>query len=453
MRYTPDFFVAIYNNSPLIIKNIFGNIYGIIKYFKEYNSKYRYYLKIIKKYEYCDKDSLREYQEHKLRKIYKHSFSTVPYYNNLYKKYGLDENSIRTLDDLVKIPLLSKEDVRKNYNSLISLRPSRLQFVGQTSGTTGKPLMIDIDVNSEAFNNAVITYQNLTFGCNDKWYATLAGYRILPSSHHKPPFWLINYFRKQIHLSTIHLSKDTIKYYVDIVRRKNVKYIRGYPSAIGKMASLMLEINESYPLDAVFVSSEVTLPWMKDAIKKAFKCEVIDFYGQVERLMWGITCTNGNLHLLPLSSIIEIYDNKPVVTTLINYRMPLIRYELDDEIYFIDKKCGCGKTWPLIKPIVTRRGDYLLTPSGKVISSPILTIAFWGIEGIGEVQIHQIEYNKVIIRISPTENFNESSLNKIIHNLKETTCNEIIFDVILTSDFMIEPSGKRKFIVRDERIN
>jgi phenylacetate-CoA ligase len=78
------------------------------------------FLKEMEELEFWSPGQIREFQLLKLRKLLTHSYETVPYYHELFDNSGLQPSDIESLEDLTKIPFLTKEIIRKNPFGLIS---------------------------------------------------------------------------------------------------------------------------------------------------------------------------------------------------------------------------------------------------------------------------------------------------------------------------------------------
>ena len=78
------------------------------------------------------------YQDESLRKLIHHSYHTVPYYRKIFKERGIVPEDIRSTEDLLKLPVISKETIINNFNDFVSSKNKKRIF-GRTGGTTGNP--------------------------------------------------------------------------------------------------------------------------------------------------------------------------------------------------------------------------------------------------------------------------------------------------------------------------
>jgi phenylacetate-CoA ligase len=100
-------------------------------------------------------DKLRRYQNKKTRKIVRYAYDNVPFYNSRFKELGITPDEIRTLEDLNKLPILRKDDIRKNLPLIISREYDIAQLrVMHTSGSTGKPLSFYVSQREDEYRKA-----------------------------------------------------------------------------------------------------------------------------------------------------------------------------------------------------------------------------------------------------------------------------------------------------------
>ena len=107
--------------------------------------RYKKFYRFLKQSQWWSQEALKKYQNEQLSMLISHAYEHVPYYRNLLNSRKLSPNDFKTAEDLKKIPILTKEILRKNFNFLISeefpkRNLSKRQYLGCTSGSTGSPL-------------------------------------------------------------------------------------------------------------------------------------------------------------------------------------------------------------------------------------------------------------------------------------------------------------------------
>ena len=378
MRYISSYIVKLYDKSPIWTRSFASTAYGFLKSRKEKTKLFWQCLAELEETQWWSLEKLQEIQSQRLKKLVRHCAKNVPYYQKKFAESGILPSQIQNLDDIKKIPYITKNDITINIDTLKATNFSPKELILEsTSGTTGKPLQIYMNKYPILFTRAIIERQHLwaDYKFREDWIGILSGYQIVPLLRKKPPFWTKNFHGKQLHLSSYHLNKKYIHHYYTILKKIKIKYLLGYPSSIGLLASMFNEEGLQLDLKAVFLSSEPIYDWQRKAIQKSFKCKIMDFFSQAERVISGCSCGESeNMHInleagiLELSKISENQFNI-IGTSLTNYGMPLLRYKLNDITSGLVSDCSCGRKHPLLKPIETKLEDILVTPQGSWINS------------------------------------------------------------------------------------
>ena len=150
-----SYFEKIYRICPTIIQNLIVSSYGYIRHRKRYGKEYKKALHEIENNQGLSKLELQEVQMRKLSQLLEHAYENVPYYHNLFKEIGLLPKDISCIEDLAKIPILDKEQVRKDPLPFIAKNfRNRDLIVEYTSGSTGTPLKVFIDKGAYQKNYA-----------------------------------------------------------------------------------------------------------------------------------------------------------------------------------------------------------------------------------------------------------------------------------------------------------
>ena len=140
------------------------------------------YLKELEETQWWSLERLQELQNRKLRALIKHAYENIPYYHCLFQERGLTDKDIQTVEDLPKLPVLTKNDIRQNFADLIAKDSSkRKPFLNATGGSTGEPLQyyIDMEVTSISWAGTFRGWEWADYKLGDK-RATLAGSSLVP---------------------------------------------------------------------------------------------------------------------------------------------------------------------------------------------------------------------------------------------------------------------------------
>ncbi|KKG56901.1 phenylacetate--CoA ligase family protein [Methanosarcina mazei] len=452
--------VSTYYNSPYHFQNLVVSTYGYYYRRQNLNAEVSSRLRELEKTQYYTRSELENYQNKKLKLLIKHAYENVPYYHRIFRSNNLTPEDIKSKNDLVKLPYLTKEDIRINFNDLIAknYETRKLQLV-HTSGTTGSPLEFYWDTNVMLMENAFIRrhWSWAGFGLKD-WRVTLRGNVIVPLSQKKGPFWRYNYPEKQVFFSSFHMNPDTLPEYVKEIRNISPKAIQGYPSTVYTLARYMRENDIKIPVSAVFTSSEPIYPVQREVIEDQFQCKIYDLYGLSERTAAAGQCSNGNYHIYSEYGIIELLNNDGIITDsgefgeivstgLNNYGMPLIRYKTGDGTKFRDESCECGINLSLMDPVETKLDDMILTPDGNLLSPSVLTHPFKPMVNIEKSQIIQEAKDKLIIKIVKKPGYSEKDSEILLKELHERVGFEMGIELDFVEDILRTKAGKYRWIV------
>ncbi len=457
MRYVSKNIVNLYEKSPVWSRSLFSTSYSAFKKFKEENVTFKKYLDKLQLSQWWSKEEILEYQSIHLKKMISYVSKNVPFYKKLFADYSINPKQIQIADDLKVIPFLSKETVRNKYKELISNQFDISKLRKETtSGTTGKPLSILMDNSTFLFSRATVKLHQSWAGYTHKqWIGIFSGYKVIPFLRKKSPFWIKNYYGKQIHFSTYHLSINNIQEYYKCLSESKISYLLGYPSSIGLLAKYInVHIGKSIPLKGIFLGSEPIFNWQRENISKAFGCKIFDYYGQAENIIMALGCgCSDKLHLNSESSITELSkssDNNYTLigTTLINYAMPLIRYEMNDFTEgFAGYECECGRKSALIKSISSKLEDFIKTPDGRMISASILTFPFKEPKGILESQIIQEDKYSIVVKLITDDNYNLIQNEKLINDIHQCIGNDMKIFTEQVQEIPRTKNGKFRFVI------
>jgi len=409
-------------------------------------------------------DELHAYQADRLRDIITYAYAKVPYYTRLMRKHGISAEDIRTPADMAGFPLLTKEDIKRNFNDLLSTDYQLTTVAkGHTSGTTGTPLEICYDPGLMRMNYAMLdrqyTWANTRLAAFSDRVAVIRGNVVVPLNQRKPPFWRINYLHRQLLFSSFHLTPENINAYISELRRFRPKVLDGYPSTVYVLAKHLKNTGETLPLHAVLTSSETLFDFQRETIESSFRCRVFDYFGAAERVVFASECDHHQGHHLASEfGITEILNadgstapvgtlGKLVATTLHNRAMPLIRYVTNDMTALRARRCSCGRALPLIDDVATKAEDMLTLRDGRLISPSVLTHPFKPLTSIAASQVIQEDLDTVVVRVVPTARFSTQDEQQLIAGLVERLGASVTVRVERVAELERSRSGKFKWVI------
>ncbi len=365
-------------------------------------------------------NELRQLQNQKLRALITHSYANVPYYRHLFQKNGLHPDDIETVDDLPKIPVTRKTDIRDLPVDEVIASGYKVDQcrIFRTSGTTGIPLTIYRDRKAELMTLLTIARSQLE--CGDKITnktIDLGSGMGLPLNH---PLQKVGIFRKKWVSPFI-----DVKAQIDEIKAYDPRSLISYPTLLEELAKEIIEGDvRGLNIQLVFSGGEHMDEPTRALIHKALDAEVFNFYGNREVNRVSSECVQHHgLHIFAESNLIEIIqDGEPVqigdegevtVTNLYNYAMPFIRYATDDIGMLLGSDCTCGNCAPLMQITEGRKKDRIWLPGGRMVAAAIPIEVMRYIEGLRQFKLVQEAYDRFLVRIVPDRRMDKTALDAI----------------------------------------
>ena len=403
---------------------------------------------------------LKKVQEKKLRDMINYAYNNVPYYHRLFDDLKLSPSDIKIIEDLEKLPILTKEIIKQNWDDFKPVNLGKMKYsLNATGGSTGAPFNYRLSKYDRFFGGALLYrgwgYAGYELG--DKM-VFLAGSSLDVGTNSfiiKKAHEIARNIRK---LSSFDMGKDDMQKYAGVINSFKPKFIRGYASSINFFASYINENDvKIISPSAIFTTAEKLMPPMRKNIEDILGCDVYDTYGLNDGGVSAFECSEHcGLHIDTEKSIMEIVDDTGsqmnegtghiLATSLHNYAMPFIRYDTGDMGHIIEDVCGCGRRFMLLKKVVGRQQEMLQTPEGKFIHGEFFTHIFWNILDVIEFQVIQKSLNKIIINIVTNKDFDGKQVETIRQIIKRKSSG---WDVEFRFVDEIErtKAGKYKFII------
>ncbi len=367
---------AYYDRAPAPARHLLTSARGWLLTRIRYSPKTFAFLRQLRQHEFWTPSQIREHQLGALRSALAHALNCVPYYS------AYPRLEIRSLDDLHRLPVLTREAALAHHEDLLARNiPPRGRIRAGTTGTTGASLQVAYTEEFARLNWAFVLRQWTWAGISPKSpRITFQGARVVPSDRREPPYWTYNFPERQILASIFHLSEATAPAYLAFLQRNRGKVLEGFPSVLGILADFARARGLQIPMRAVFTSGEPLYPSHRAKIESVFGCPVFDSYGMTEYCGLIQECAAGRMHLAPEFGFLEILNDagEPVQageeghfvwTGFLNRAMPLIRYRIGDRgRWGSSDPCRCGCAFPQVVPTITRESDLLRCPDGRIFS-------------------------------------------------------------------------------------
>lgn len=416
------------------------------------------HLKELMKSQYGAPEQLQLLQLNRLNTLIQHAKRTVPFYSNL------PDLPLQSLGELSQLPLLEKDDLRSDPARLWSSVKGYMIRQKTTGGSTGAAVTIRKDCRGMAHELAATWrgYHWAGINIGDKQA------RFWGVPQQKKDYWrsrLIDLVTNRMRLSAFSFSDEDLASYVKKLEAFKPVYFYGYVSMIKQLADFLERRGQTGTLTpkAVVTTSEVLLQQDRDQISRVFGCKVYDEYGCGEVGTIAHECEYGSMHITAENIIVEIVDEagqpvapglpgEIVVTDLVNFSMPLIRYRIKDFATMATQPCPCGRGLPVLSNIHGREYDMLLNSKGQKFHGEFFLYMVEELKNrsvrIDAFQVGQDSELNLIIRLGAGQDAFEESCSYLETELHKRFDERVIVHFERVTKIEREPSGKLRVIKR-----
>ena len=396
-----------------------------------------------------NKDDLIKFQYSCLTKLLAHVGERVPYYQNLLKNFDIISDGIVNIANFQNIPLMTKEIIRSNQESLISTDYIHRKFYYNTSGgSTGEPVKLMQDQ----------VYVKWGLAANFYYYKNILGidwYNVkkinlwgslqdILKNNSSINSMIHNWIYNQVFLNSFRMTEKDMEQYVRLINSYEPELIHGYAGSLHELSKFAGKNHLSIHSPHYIISAAETLrDEMRADIEEAFGTKVYNFYGSREVSNLAGECTKGLMHTFDFWNYLEILDenNQPVkegeegkvvVTNLFNYSMPLIRYEIGDLAIRGPDQCTCGNILPTLKTVTGRTSDPFILEDGTIIYGSFFNQLFFFKNWVRSFQIIQEDYKKIKIVVVLQNVINSGEQSTIEDNIRLVMGNDcaIIWEIV-----------------------
>lgn len=345
-----------------------------------------------------------EYQRRRLLALLRHAVQHVPYYRTIVASCDLDLTDGFTVDQLTKLPLLTKEQIRDVGENLFSDdRDQRGAFRNSSGGSTGKPVVFLQDRRFYDCNvvSAKFMYNEILGKAVGEPEINLWGsQRDLERQNLGAKQRLVNYLYNRRFQNYFLVDDTKLARFVDEINRSKPVSMWAYVESIDLLAKFVAA--NRLPVHSprfIITTAGTLLEPMRKRIQDVFDCPVYNQYGSREfgAIAFEARDQNG-LRGMPYLNYAEVVDNKVVVTCLTNFSMPLIRYDIGDtaEVWSGEQDCEYGCQRKIFSSITGRAHSHFKTAKGEIVHGLFFTHQFYFVEWVSQFQVVQERTDYII---------------------------------------------------------
>jgi phenylacetate-CoA ligase len=409
---------------------------------------------IMDKMQWQPQTEIAAYQYGKLRKLIEHIYRNVPYYQKIMKKHGITPDDIACIEDIRRIPVLTKTQIRENRAELKAIDIGTRKVVeAATGGSTGEPFSFIRDWETLSWTEA-----GKLRGMS--WANCRIENVLIDYNSDSKPSWLgavrgrliNNYYFPAI------AKEDEIVKQMQEIRSLSPFCLAGYASNLYRIAAICHKhAIDNVEIPAIFSTGEMLYDYQRKFIEDQFRGKVFDYYGCNEVGSIAYECEYHRKHITEERFIFETTDSGGTpcpgrmgditITDLDNYAMPFIRYKNGDAGTLSDSQCKCGRALRTIDSLYGRTQDFLKTIDGNYVPGVFFPNRFKDLKGIDQYQIIQMDVNHIVLKIVKNKLFNTDELADMVGVIKTMIGDGLRLDIEEEKNIPLTREGKTRPVI------
>jgi phenylacetate-CoA ligase len=405
---------------------------------------------------------IRSIQWASLLGLLKHAYESAPFYRRRLDDAGLAPAEIQCPADFARIPALTRDDLREHLPELRSQRYRLDELTtAATGGTTDTPVPILRSLDS--------VREKIAIQCQfSRWAGFRPGDKVFylwgaRQDYSENPSWrrrlYDRYLMRRVWAPTSLFNETVLESYRQMMNEFRPRIIYAYPTPLALFCEYLKSCGRPrHQPHSAICTAEPLLPSQRRIIEEGLGCPVFELYGSREFGMIAAECEqHRGLHLNTAAAYVECVPvqgadiegvHEILVTDLLNYGMPLIRYRINDCVLPCREACSCGRGLPLIGTIEGRTTDVFRLANGDVIPGVALTNRVLKVcPALKKTQVIQDTVKDFRVRYVPGAGFDPSQLELLRANLRRFFPEQVSFTFEQVADIERERSGKTRFCV------
>lgn len=415
--------------------------------------------RLLEKGDRADRNGIESLKNEAFLRLVKQVYDNSAYYKAALMEHGYSPADFKDISDIKKFPFLTKDIIKGSREKILSANIPYADCITRNSGgTTGEPIKIEINKQAR-INDLYFYYRGLNWmGYSPgqpmvKFFGGSLGGNNSPTLKNKIKKFVSN----ELFMPAFSLEKENAIQYLDTIKAKGKTHIQGYVSTIYTLATYAKELNyKGLQVRGAFTTAEQLPAEQAAFISEVFKCDVKGFFGCAEVNCLGFQVKMGGNYIVP-DEIVHLetvkhpvtgMENSFLVTSLYNYRTPLIRY-LNGDTGIL----RLGNKYTEIEELSGRSADMFIRSDGSFISS-ILATQTMQITGLTEkvkrYQLVQETPADITFRYEPFGyELNEQERKHLINVFQERLGAEFRMQLVNTKEFVKSGSGKHRLMVNN----
>ncbi|MFM1769918.1 MAG: hypothetical protein RJA22_2447 [Verrucomicrobiota bacterium] len=388
----------------------------------------------------------------RLRQVLVRAGEGCPFYQERFRAAGFDPRcDFRSVEDLARLPLLTKDEVREQGDRMVDRRFLRWSVEAHTSGTTGQPTRMRLSERYVAVDYACMFRHWGRAGY--RFWDRFAAIRSYVPDRPGGPLWRYNRWQNTLFLSAYHLRPGNADEYLEALLRFRPRYLRGYVSSLSVLAEFAYPRRGEFDfIRGVFTASETLTEFERAQIERTFGRKLYDWYGMTEPAVviteradhdgLEVNWEYGYPEFLA-DEALGAEERRLVATSLHNPVMPFIRYDTGDVACLRPDLDEAG-LYPRVRSMAGRKDECLLTPEGGRLPSLNFYSLFQGYTDILRFQFVQPDLRRVQLKLSLRPGLRD--VERLVYAVREEVSRRLgpslALEVEVTDRFLSSPDGK-----------
>jgi phenylacetate-CoA ligase len=409
--------------------------------------------------QWLDRSELEAWQLEKLRRLVKYAYEHVPYYRERYRGLGIHPEDIRSIQDFHRLPFLTREDVNCNLEALVSPELRSSALLNSTGGSTGEPMRFFKERAFSYWDNALElrgrSWYGIQEGDKTAWIWGAQG----DMRNWSWPDRIKAMVVRERYLNAFDMNQEKMLAFAQMLAEWKPTMLRAYASALSLFAQCVKENRiEGIRPKMIETTAEKVSVQQRELLEEVFQCPVADWYTARELGTIAFQCPVGSLHVAETRYLEVVAKGAPcrpgelgevVITSTHQFAMPLIRYKLGDMAIFESETCQCGRGLPVLREVVGRVQDFLVTSDGHFVHGGYFPHTFRSWPEIFRYQVYQPDRKHLEVRLICNSTIDKTWVEGLRKEIQNRFGEGMEINIMLVDHFELTRAGKHRFIISD----
>lgn len=412
--------------------------------------------------QYWPRQRIEALQLERLRSLVSTAHEHSLYWRHVMDHRGIAPGDIRSLADIRRFPLLTKQTIRDRREQMVWRgEPSGVKLT-RTSGSTNAALDFYTSADREAHISAARMRGHSSIGIrpeDKELYFWAAPVELSTQGRIKA---VRDWLRNDGFTNALDITSELAPRYIESWRRWGAECLFGYVSSFNLLAGIAVQDDidltclKERGLRAIVTTAEL-LGERRNTISDAFGVPVYDSYGIREGGLIGHECDHFTMHTNDEQLVLETIDRHTleptdgegelVVTMLSSHCMPVIRYRTGDIVTLSKEPCSCGRSLRSLHMSGGRMMEFVVTSEGRWVSAVAFIYAVREVKGTLQIQARQDRLGEVRVLVAAGREFPSDGVERIRRSVAQRLKSQDKIVVELVDEIPPAPSGKQRLVI------